>query len=177
MSGNEPSHLLRCACGQVECQASGAPIGTAVCYCDDCQAAARLIEARPGAAPVADLDSGTALTLFHRRRFLVTRGAELLEPIKLRDDSPTFRMVATCCNSALYLGFDRGRYWVSTLRNRFTGALPPIEFRHMTRYRTSTLPYPDDAPRSPGFAPRFIARTIWVWVKSLVGLYRLPSQS
>ncbi len=177
MTANEPLHLLRCACGQVECQASGAPIGTAVCYCDDCQAAARLIEARPGAAAVADPDGGTALTLFHRRRFRVVHGEELLEPVKLRADSPTFRMVATCCNSALYLGFDRGPFWVSTMRNRFAGAPPPIEFRHMTRYRTSTLPYPDDAPRSPGFAPRFIARAIWVWLRSALGFYRLPRRN
>lgn len=177
MTQPRPDHVLRCACGQVECHGAGPVIGTAVCYCDDCQAAARQIEALPDAAAVADPDGGTALSLFHRRRFAVVRGADHLAPHRLRDESPTYRMVATCCNSALYLGFDRGPFWVSTLRNRFVGELPPIEFRHMTRYRTSTLPYPDDAPRSSGFAPRFIARTIGVWLRSLVGLYRLPDRN
>ncbi|MBC7493050.1 MAG: hypothetical protein H7241_11505 [Novosphingobium sp.] len=151
-------HRLRCACGEVECAGYGAPIGTAVCYCDDCQAAARAIEALPGAVPVADPDGGTALTLFDTRNFAVVRGEDKLVAHRLGDTSPTRRMVAGCCNSAMFLTFDRGPYWVSTMRNRFTGPLPAIEFRQMTKYRANDLPWPDAAPRSRGFAPRFILR-------------------
>ena len=65
MSKPAPTHLLRCTCGAVQCVATGDPIGTAVCYCDDCQAAAKQIEALPGAATVMDSDGGTALTPGH----------------------------------------------------------------------------------------------------------------
>ncbi|WP_088307878.1 DUF6151 family protein [Novosphingobium sp. B 225] len=171
MSQMLPVHVLRCACGAVECRASGDPIGTAVCYCDDCQAAAHSLAERPGAAPAADEDGGTALTLFHRKRFTCTRGADRLEQVKLRSDSATFRMIATCCDSMMYLGFERGPFWVSTLCNRFIGPVPPVEFRHMTRYRTSSFAYPDQAPRSKGFAPRFVGRTIKVGLLSLLGRY------
>lgn len=171
MSQTLPDHVLRCACGGVECHASGDPIGTAVCYCDDCQAAARLVAERRGAPPAAEVDGGTALTLFHRKYFSCAKGADRLEPVKLKPDSATFRMVATCCNSMMYLGFERGPFWVSTLCNRLVGPVPPIEFRHMTRYRTSPLDYPDQAPRSRGFAPRFVARTIKVGLLSLLGRY------
>lgn len=164
----EPTHLLRCACGTVECVGRGKPIGTAVCYCDDCLAAARLIEALPDAPPVADPDGGTALTLFHAKRFEVLRGADRLAAHKLRPESATSRMVAQCCNSAMYLAFNKGPYWVSVLRNRLEGELPPIEFRHMTRYRTSSLPFPDTSPRSLGFAPRFVARVLW---KGIIGWF------
>lgn len=163
-----PTHLLRCACGTVECVGRGAPIGTAVCYCDDCQQAAQQIEALPGAPAVTDPDGGTALTLFPAKRFEVVRGADRLAPLKLRLDSATSRMVAQCCNSAMYLAFDKGPYWVSVLRNRLEGELPPIEFRHMTRHRTSSLPFPDASPRSPGFAPRFVARVLW---KGVIGWF------
>ena len=35
MSELAETHPLRCRCGAVECVGQGAPIGTAVCYCDD----------------------------------------------------------------------------------------------------------------------------------------------
>ena len=165
----EPTQFLRCACGMVECVGRGKPIGTAVCYCDDCQAAAREIEALPSAPPVVDPDGGTALTLFHAKRFKVLRGADRLAAHKLRPDSVTSRMVAQCCNSAMYLAFDKGPYWVSVLRNRLVGELPPIEFRHMTRFRDSALPFPDMAPRSSGFAPRFVFRVLWKGLASWFG--------
>ena len=168
MNSLAPAHVVRCACGTVKCVWRGAPIGTAVCYCDDCQAAARQIEALPSAPPVVDPDGGTALTLFHARRFEVMRGADQLNAHKLRPESVTSRMVAQCCNSAMYLAFDKGPYWVSVLRNRLEGELPPIEFRQLTRYRTSSLPFPDALPRSPGFAPRFVFRVLW---KGLAGLF------
>lgn len=153
-------HRLRCACGAVECVGAGAPIGTAVCYCDDCQAAAREIEALPDAAPVADPDGGTALVVFDSKRFVVERGADQLVAHRLKPGSRTRRMVAKCCNSAMFLGFDNGPFWVSAVRKRFVGPSPQIEFRHMTRYRASALPWPDAAPQSRGFAPRFLLRVL-----------------
>ena len=164
MNQSGPTHLLQCACGAVECVGRGAPIGTAVCYCDDCQAAARQIEALAGAPAVSDPDGGTALTLFRTDRFAVTRGADRLRGQKLKPESATSRMIATCCNSAMFLRFDSGPHWVSVLCNRFSGSPPPIEFRHMAKYRTSPLPFPDTAPVSQGWAPRFIGRTIKDWI-------------
>lgn len=165
-------YRLRCACGEVECAGTGDPIGTAVCYCDDCQAAARAIEAMsgamPGAVPVADADGGTALSLFDTRNFSVLRGADKLVAHRLRETSPTRRMIAGCCNSAMFLSFDRGPFWVSVMSNRFVGAPPAIEFRQMVKYRVTPLPWPDDAPRSRGFAPRFIWRTIVAGLARLV---------
>ncbi len=156
MSAPEPTHLLRCTCGAVECVGRGKPISTAVCYCDDCQAAGLQIEALPGAAPVLDPDGGTALTLFRANRFVVVRGAEKLVPHKLRADTITSRMVASCCNTAMLLSFDKGPHWVSVLCNRFAGDQPPIQFRHMTKYRTSHLPYPDEIRTYSKFPVRFL---------------------
>lgn len=43
-----------CTCGSVAFRVYGAPITCVACYCDDCQEAARRMEALPGAAPVRD---------------------------------------------------------------------------------------------------------------------------
>jgi hypothetical protein len=154
------THLLRCHCGAVECIGKGAPILTVVCYCDDCQAAARELEALPGAPLVMAPDGGTALTLFRANRFAATKGADKLVPHKLKPDSITNRMVASCCNSAMYLAFDKGPHWVSTLRNRLVDEVPPVKYRVMTKYRTSPLPYPDAAPTAKGFSLRFLGSMV-----------------
>ena len=160
MSEAAETHLLRCQCGAVECIGQGAPILTTVCYCDDCQAAARQLEALPGAPPIMDPDGGTALTLFRANRFAASRGGERLVLHKLKPESITSRMVASCCNSAMYLAFDKGPHWVSTVRNRLVGEVPPVKCRVMTRYRTSSQPYPDKAPTSAGFSLRFLGSMI-----------------
>ena len=160
---------LSCQCGAVECAIHGAPITTDVCYCDDCQEAARQIEAQGDGPPVADPDGGTALSLVRDDRFTIRKGAELLRAHKLKPESATNRYVATCCNSALYIGFDKGPFWVSVMCNRFTGAPPPVAMRIQTKYRTSPLPYPDDAPTYPTFPKALVATLMWEWVKKLAG--------
>ncbi|MGX9349754.1 GFA family protein [Shimia sp. W99] len=150
----------RCRCGKVVCEAVGPPILTAVCYCGDCQAGGRMIEARNGAGPVLEADGGAAYLTYRDDRFRCVAGAELLQGIKLRDKAPTQRFVATCCNSAMYLKFKPG-HWVSTYRNRFEeGALPPVEMRTNIRKRQSDLPLPQDAPAYRRFPMRLFGRLI-----------------
>lgn len=116
-----------------------------------------------------DADGGTALTLFRASRFTITRGHDKLAAHKLRPDSATSRMVARCCNSAMFLAFDKGPHWVSTLCNRFTGQRPTIQYRLMTRYRTVTLPYPDAVSTYPKFPIRFLAAVLSDWVAMKLG--------
>jgi hypothetical protein len=60
MSADPKSHTFACcACGSVELEATGAPIQCVVCSCDDCQQAARQIEALPNAHAVTDPDGGS----------------------------------------------------------------------------------------------------------------------
>ncbi len=114
-------------------------------------------------------DGGTALALFRINRFAVSRGEDRLIAHKLHATSKTRRMVAGCCNSAMFLAFDSSQHWVSTLCNRFVGSEPKIEFRLMTTYRTSTLPYPDAAPTYPKFPVRFLGRVLRDWLAMKLG--------
>src|SRR6185437_15716810 len=97
-----------CSCGCVELQAFGRPIVSAVCYCEDCQKGAAQIEALPGAGVVSDPDGGTAYILYRKDRFECSKGAELLSSYKLKESSATNRVVAACCNSAVFINFDKG---------------------------------------------------------------------
>ena len=92
-----------CACGSVELAAIGAPIVSSVCYCRDCRQGSRQIEALPSAGPVRDPDGGTAYILYRRDRIECSKGASLLKSYKIRESSVTNRVVATCCNSAMFI--------------------------------------------------------------------------
>src|SRR5690606_14860384 len=105
-----------CACGQVRLAVAGAPIVTAACYCDDCQAGAAMIEALPEARPFRDADGGTYMALYRKDRYRVLAGDERLVRMKLREKSLTVRVGVTCCNSAWRAGFGAGG-----IGDRYTG--------------------------------------------------------
>src|ERR1700722_18582532 len=158
-----------CACGRVRCQAIGTPIVSLVCYCDDCQEGARNIEALPNAASFRDVDGGTALLTYRDDRFKGSFGEELLVGCQIKENAPTQRMAASCCNSATFLKYTPG-FWVSAYRARFEGDdLPPIEMRDQIEHRRADTPLPSDAPCYRGFPMRLYAKIFSARVSMLLG--------
>jgi hypothetical protein len=149
-----------CSCGKVELTASGAPIVSSVCYCADCQAGSRQIEALPGADAVGDPDGGTAYILYRKDRIACSKGAALLKSYKIRNSSATNRVVATCCNSAMFMNFDKGPFWVSAYRARFRGDLPPLQMRICTKSRSAAAALPGDVPHYLGYPLRLMAKLL-----------------
>jgi hypothetical protein len=148
-----------CRCGRVRFRAEGAPIVVLVCYCEDCQAGGRLLEARPGAGAVLEPDGGTAYLVYRDDRFACSEGGELLVDHRLTPMAPTRRVTASCCNAALFVKFDKG-HWVSAYRGRFVGDPPPVELRTQTKHRRAAEPLPDDAPSAAGFGPTLLGRLL-----------------
>lgn len=148
-----------CACGRVQCEAVGEPILSGVCYCLDCQEGGRRIEALPNAAPVRDPDGGTPYLTYRDDRFRCLSGKELLMDYRLRPRSPTRRVVASCCNSGMFLKYEHG-FWVSTYRYRYSGDLPPIEMRTKVGRRKSELELPNDAPAYRRYPLKLFAKLI-----------------
>lgn len=147
-----------CACGRVLLGLVGPPIVTVVCYCDDCQDGARRIESLPDAPPVRDPDDGTCYLAYRKDRLELAAGREYLRPYKLRGASPTSRVVASCCHSAMYLGFDDGKHWVDVYQSRVQGAVPPLQMRICMRFAPRPEAVPSDVPRHAGYPFGLIAR-------------------
>ncbi|MEW6640008.1 MAG: hypothetical protein AB1586_05850 [Pseudomonadota bacterium] len=165
-----PALTAACACGCVELTATGAPIVSAVCYCRDCQQGARLIEALPNAPRVADPDGGTAYVLYRRDRVACTRGVSLLKSYKLdRRSTPTNRVVASCCNTAMFVNFDRGPFWVSVYRTRLGAHAPPLRLRICTRYKPDNAVLPGGVPSHPGYPPALVIRLLATRLAMLFG--------
>ena len=165
---NQSVRYASCACGKVRCEAVGKPIFAAVCYCDDCQAGGRQVEALSDAKPVLDPDGGAAYLAFLDGRFQCVEGEELLVGYKLKEKSPTTRYVASCCNTGMYLKFGPG-FWVSAYRRNFGEAAPPLEWRNQTKFRSSDLPMPDDLPAFHRFPMRLFTKLIGARIAKVFG--------
>jgi hypothetical protein len=145
-----------CACGRVRLKLAGAPILSAACCCTDCQAGGRLIEARPGAAPIRDEFGGTPYLIYRDDRFACVAGADALEGIKLSESAPTTRYVATCCNSGMYLKHGPG-WWTSVYRARIADDPPAVQLRNKVASLPPGVTLPGDIPAYPGFPLKLIA--------------------
>jgi hypothetical protein len=89
-------------------------------------------------------------------------GQEHLEEHRLKPDSPTRRVIATCCNSAMFLEVTGG-HWLTLYRNRFPAA-PSPEMRLMTRDRRDGVELADDLPNHAGPSAKFMLRLIAAWI-------------
>jgi hypothetical protein len=164
VSQTQHDHLsAMCRCGKVKFEAIGPPILTGACYCTSCQEAGRQLEQLASAPPVLDPDSGTSVILYRKDRVQCVMGQQYLEEHRLKPDSPTRRVVAKCCNSAMFLDFTKG-HWLSMFRNRFPTGAPPLEMRLMTKERRVGVELADDVPSYSGQSGKFMLRLVTAWI-------------
>lgn len=147
--------LATCRCGKVKLEAIGQPILAASCYCTSCRAAGHRLER------LLDPDGGTSMILYRKDRVQCVTGRQHLEEHRLKRESPTRRLVAACCNSAMLLDFTKG-HWVSIYRNRFATGGPPLKMRIMTAERLAGLP--DDVPNHRGLSVGFMLKLVAAWM-------------
>ncbi|MHA6692984.1 GFA family protein [Devosia sp. A449] len=159
---------VSCACGRVHFEAERAPIGSVVCYCDDCQAGSLALAALPDAPPVCDEDGGTGYVLYRKDRVRCTLGSELLVDHKLNAQSATSRVVATCCNSAMMMRFDDVRHWTSIYRGRFGNDAPSLRWRICTKFKRDGVTIPTDVAVSQMYPMGFMARLLASGVATLL---------
>ena len=152
-----------CQCGQVEIEAIGRQILTVCCYCTSCQEAGHRFEQLASAPPVLESDSGTGFILYRKDRVQCTMGRRYLEEHGLKPDSPTRRVVATCCHSAMFLDFTKG-HWLSMFRNRFPTGAPPLDMRVMTKERRAGVSLADDVPNHSGQSRKLMMKLIAAWI-------------
>lgn len=161
---NTQTREANCTCGKVSLALNGAPILTAACYCDSCQEAANYLEALPEAPPITETDGGTHFVIQRKDRIRCQRGQEHLRAHRLSPDSPTRRVVASCCNSPMFLEFTNG-HWLSVYKNRIDPAdQPPIDIRTMTMYRRAGVEFDDHIPSPKKHTFGFMWKLLTAWV-------------
>jgi hypothetical protein len=160
--------IARCTCGKVELEATGEPLTSVICYCDDCQAGAQQIEALPNAALVREPNGGVGYLVYRKDRVRIRKGTELLRGYKIRQNTATNRMVATCCNTAIILKFDDSKHWVDVYRTSVVGNVPPLQMQICTRYRQAGA-LDTAIPAHPKYPPRLLAKLLAAKIAMLLG--------
>jgi hypothetical protein len=151
-----------CRCGQVAVEATGAPVLSAVCYCESCRSAGRQFEQAPGAPSVLNADGGSEYCLYRKDRVKIARGGEHLREHRLTPTSVTRRMVASCCNAPMFLDFTNG-HWLTLYRDRFPDDAPPLQMGVMAKDRPAGGPPPDGIPTYPAYPAKFMVRLLAAW--------------
>jgi hypothetical protein len=149
-----------CRCGEVSVEAIGPPLVHLSCYCDDCQAAAALIERLPGGESGREADGGTPNVLFRKDRVRCSRGVDKLTAIKVTEHTWTRRMVASCCNTALFQIHDNWWPHRGIKASRIEGRVPPLEMRIFAKYAPELGRVPRDVPVHPGVPLAFGSRIL-----------------
>lgn len=164
MPNTHSNRIARCRCGKCELELVAAPIVTAACYCTSCRTAGQKFAGLPGAEPVLQPDGGTPLVLQRKDRVNCISGAEHLREFRLKPGTPTRRIVATCCNSPMFLEFTNG-HWLSVYRDRLAPSeRPRIEIRTMTMDRPDGVQFSDAVPSYAKHSGRFMWQLLRAWV-------------
>ena len=158
----ESRFLASCACGQVTLEAIGAPILSAVCYCESCRSAGRQFEQAPGAPSVLNANGGVDYCLFRKDRVKIKCGGDRLRECRLTAASATRRVVATCCNAPMFLDFTNG-HWLTLYRDRLPDDAPPLEMGVMAKDRPAGSALPDGIPTYLTYPAKFMVKLLAAW--------------
>ncbi len=155
----------QCACKKVRFEVINKPIITVACYCDSCQVASKYLESLPQAPSLTEEDGSTHFVMYRKDRVECTKGQDLLREYKLTPESPTRRIIASCCNTPMFLEFKDG-HWLSMYMNQFdeNGHLP-IETRTMTKYRREGVEFNDTIPSPESHTVMFMVKLMIAWAK------------
>jgi hypothetical protein len=151
-----------CQCGGTAIEIVGAPILTAICCCESCRTAGQQLELAPGAPSVLRTDGGTDYCLYRKDRVKVVAGGEHLHERRLTPGSTTRRVVATCCNTPMFLDFTSG-HWLTVYRNRIPGDAPRPAMRVMAKDVPPRAKFADGIPTYPTHPATFMFKLLVAW--------------
>ncbi|CAN5831906.1 DUF6151 family protein [soil metagenome] len=116
------------------------------------------------APPTLDSKGATRFVLYRKDRVQFLKGVDLLKEFKLTPDAKTRRVVATCCNTPVFLEF-KGGHWLSLYGGLWPeGALPPLEMRTMTADLPDASVLSDDVPNAKSQTLPFFAKLMGAWI-------------
>jgi hypothetical protein len=155
---------LACACGNVHIAVEKAPIISTECHCNSCRTAGARLQARESAPPILAANGGTRFVLYRKDRIRFVKGTEYLKEFRLTPGAGTRRVVATCCNTPVFLEFENG-HWLSLYAGLWPeGSLPPLDLRTMTGALPDRAALSGDVASGTMATLSFYARLLAAWI-------------
>ena len=154
---------LNCRCGAVELHVEGPPILSVECLCSDCQAAGALLHDNHGVTQMLDNKGATRFVMVRKDRITCTQGARHLREHRLKPDSTTKRVIASCCMTPVFLEFQNG-HWLSLYGGLWQQRdLPPLQMRTMTRDAPDRASLDDSVPNPKTHTFSFYWKLVAAW--------------
>ena len=114
--------------------------------------------------PILEPSGATRFVLYRKDRIGFVKGAALLKEFHLTPASKTRRVVATCCNTPVFLEFHNG-HWLSLYSCLWPeGTLPALEMRTMTIDLPAGTALPDDVPNARRQTFSFFVKLLSAWI-------------
>lgn len=159
-----PHSLLRCNCGRFQLAIDGPPIVSVACCCNSCRAAAARMQQLPSAPSVLDANGCTPFVLYRKDRLRFLAGAAALKEFRLMPTSKTRRVVASCCNTPVFLEFQSG-HWLSLYGSLWpVGRRPALQMRTMAMDLPAGTVLPDDVPNARRQPASFMFKLLGAWM-------------
>lgn len=155
---------LQCTCGRMRLEVQGSPITSVECCCISCRDAGRRLQKLDGARPVLTEYDATPFVMYRKDRVRLIAGTEELASFRLRPDASSERVIATCCNTPVYLEF-KGGHWLSLYGQLWPeGTKPPARMRTMASDLPEGATLPDDIPNARKQSLGFFAKLFGAWI-------------
>jgi hypothetical protein len=155
---------LSCACGRFEMELEGDQFIATECHCNSCREAGERLGKLPLSRPMLESNGGTQFVLYRKDRVKFPRGQYLLGAFRLKPDSPTRRVVSTCCSTPLFLEF-QGGHWLSIYSTLWPeGTAPRPELRTMTGDRPPGSALDESLPAGRVATLGFYGKLLGAWI-------------
>ncbi len=142
----QESQSVTCRCGAVRLTLSGSSIMSSECMCTSCRSASDVFAALPDGIGMTDGKGATHVIIHRADKVACDAGAEHLQQHRLTPDSPTRRILASCCNTPMFLDFEPG-HWVSLYGiNWPENDRPAVEYRMFCNDLTDASRLSNDVP-------------------------------
>lgn len=154
---------LQCACGALTIALTGGAINSVECCCTTCRDASTRFEALPGAQPIQTAHGSTPYVMYRKDRVRFLDGTDQLAEHRLTPDSGSRRVLATCCNTPVFLEF-KGGHWLSLYGTLWSeDERPALRERTLTRSLPDRSLLADDVPNPKRHTLGFYGRLFGAW--------------
>jgi hypothetical protein len=156
--------IIGCGCGRTSLEVLGAPILVSECLCNSCRAAADRLAKLPGARNILTSYGATPCAEYRKDRVRILSGSEHLSEFRLSADAGSRRVVATCCNTPIFLEM-KGAHWLSIYLHLWPDeARPKAEMRTMSGDLSDASNLPGDMPNLKSHTVSFYAKLLGAWI-------------
>ncbi|MCR6499144.1 DUF6151 family protein [Shinella sp. CPCC 101442] len=158
------TRIIGCTCGKTHFEVEGEPFLVSECLCNSCRAAAARLERLPGAQSMLTSYQATPSAEYRKDRIKILSGAENLREFRLTADAGSRRIVATCCNTPVFLEM-KGAHWLSVYLHLWPAETrPKPELRTMVGDLQDASGLPADILNLKTHHLKFYAKLLAAWI-------------